>query len=70
MPGVICLAFPQLRVVSTHFDKFVEENGFVLGSEEYDQMMLIAGWMLDAIDPQSYTPYLKNGALTTSNLSP
>ena len=48
-----------------HFDKFVEENGFVLGSEEYDQMMLIAGWMLDAVDPQSYTPYLKKRSFDT-----
>ena len=57
--GDLVSLFRNSEWFQPHFDKFVEENGFVLGSEEYDQMMLIAGWMLDAIDPQSYTPYLK-----------
>ena len=57
--GDLVSLFRNSEWFQPHFDKFVEENGFVLGSEEYDQMMLIAGWMLDAVDPQSYTPYLK-----------
>ena len=44
----------------SHFNKFVNDHELERGGSEFDLMMIIAGWMLDSIDPQTYTPYLLN----------
>jgi hypothetical protein len=56
--GNLVTLFRDSGWFQSHFNKFVDDHQLERGGPEFDLTFLIAGWMLDAIDPQSFTPYL------------
>lgn len=53
-----------------HFQKFIDDHGFVPGTQEFDQAMLIAHWLVDPVDPQSFARYLLKENFDTGEAMP
>lgn len=53
-----------------HFQKFIDDHGFVPGTQEFDQAMLIARWLVDPVDPQSFARYLLKEDFNTGAAMP
>ncbi len=53
-----------------HFQKFIDDHGFVPGSQEFDQAMMIARWLADPVDPQTFARYLLKENFNTGEAMP
>ena len=68
--GRVITLFQNSPWFGQHFQRDIVDHGFVPGSQEFDQAMLIARWLADPVDPQTFARYLLKENFNTGEAMP
>ncbi len=50
--------FRESTLFRPHFEALLAREGITAGTPEHDRLLNVARWVMDAVDPQSFAPYL------------